>query len=79
MLTGGSTTLALLALASMWLISRKRASGWAVAIAAQFLWLPYDVITAQWGFILITVASVPVYVRGWQRFRACRPASGGTG
>lgn len=72
MLTAGSAVLASLALLSMWLISRRRASGWAVAIAGQFLWLPYDVITRQFGFIAITVASVPVYVNGWRTFRAGR-------
>lgn len=70
MLTAGSSVLALVALVSMWLISRKQAAGWAVAIAAQALWVPYDVVTRQFGFIVITAASVPVYVRGWQRFRA---------
>lgn len=69
-LATGSTVLALLALASMWLISRKRAAGWLLAIAAQALWVPYDVVTRQLGFILITIASVPVYVRGWRNFRA---------
>jgi hypothetical protein len=70
MLTAGSVVLALLALLSMWLISRRQAAGWAVAIAAQFLWLPYDVITGQFGFIAITAASVPVYVNGWRNFKS---------
>jgi hypothetical protein len=68
-LTAGSSVLALVALASMWLISRKQAAGWAVAIAAQALWVPYDVVTRQFGFIAISAASVPVYVRGWRNFR----------
>jgi hypothetical protein len=73
--TAGSAVLAVTSLASMWLISRHRASGWAAAIAAQALWVPYDCVTRQWGFIAITAASVPVYVNGWRRFRT---GTGGT-
>ena len=68
--TAGSVVLAVTSLASMWLISRHLASGWAVAIAAQALWVPYDFCTRQWGFIAITAASLPVYVNGLRRFRA---------
>jgi hypothetical protein len=71
-LLAGSSLLAAVTLASMWLIGRKSPAGWLVAIGAQLLWLPYDVATGQLGFITITAASVPVYVRGWRRFRADR-------
>jgi hypothetical protein len=53
----------------MWLIARKRPSGWLLAIASQFLWIPYDIWTAQFGFLAITAVSVPVYVQGYRRFR----------
>ena len=69
LLLAGSTALALVTLTSMWLISRKLAAGWLVAIAAQFAWVPYDIGTRQYGFLLITAVSVPVYVRGWRNFR----------
>lgn len=70
MLTYGSIALAVLNLASMRLISRKHPSGWLIAIGAQFLWVPYDIVTGQFGFLAITAVSVPVYVRGWGNFRA---------
>lgn len=41
--TAGSVVLAVTGLVSMWLISRRRVSGWAVAIAAQALWVTPDV------------------------------------
>lgn len=72
MLAAGSTALAVLALASMWLLARKHPAGWLIAIAAQALWVPYDVATSQFGFLLITLVSVPVYVRGWRSFQADR-------
>jgi hypothetical protein len=68
-LPAASSVLAVVTLASMWLIGRKLAAGWAVAIAAQVLWVPYDVVTRQVGFLAITAVSVPVYVRGWRAFR----------
>lgn len=67
--TAGSAVLAVTSLASMWLISRRKASGWVAAIAAQALWIPYDLATRQPGFLAITAASIPVYVRGWRKFR----------
>jgi hypothetical protein len=67
--TAGSVVLAVTSLVSMWLISRHLASGWAVAIAAQALWAPYDCCTHQLAFIAITAASLPVYVNGLRRFR----------
>ena len=53
----------------MWLLSRKHPAGWLVAIAAQALWIPYDLATRQPGFLLITAASVPVYIKGWRDWR----------
>jgi hypothetical protein len=72
MLTAGSAVMAAVTLLSMGLLARKAAAGWAVAIGAQVLWVPYDVVTRQFGFLAVTAASVPVYVRGWRNFR--RPA-----
>jgi hypothetical protein len=69
MLAAGSTVLAAVTLLSMWLIGRRLAVGWLVAIGAQFLWVPYDLWSHQPGFLLITLASVPVYMRGWRNFR----------
>jgi hypothetical protein len=53
----------------MALISRRRPFGWKVAIAAQFAWILYDVDTRQYGFLLLTAVTVPVYWRGWLAFR----------
>lgn len=71
LLTAGSFALALVNLTVMWLLSRKHPAGWLLGITAQLLWVPYDVATAQYGFVLITCAAVPVYVRGWRDWR-CR-------
>ncbi len=71
--TAGPAVLAGVTLASMWLIARGLPAGWAVAVAWQFLWVPYDILTGQLAFIAITAVSVPVYVAGWHRCRRVRP------
>lgn len=68
-LPAGSAVLAVITLVSMALLAEKTPAGWLVAIGAQVLWVPYDVVTRQYGFLLITAVSVPVYVRGWRSFR----------
>ena len=69
LLTAGSLVLALVNLTVMWLLSRKKPAGWLVAIAVQVLWIPYDLWSHQAGFLLITAACMPVYVRGWRDWR----------
>lgn len=74
MLTAGSAVLAVLNLTVMALVARHRPEGWLIGIAAQVLWIPYDAVTRQWGFIAISAVAIPVYVHGWRRFRAGREA-----
>jgi len=69
-----SVLLALLNLTSATLIAERCRAGWLVALAAQVPWSWYDVRTGQLGFLLLTLAYVPVYVRGWRTVR--RPGTG---
>jgi hypothetical protein len=68
-----SVVLALLNLTSAALIAERRRIGWLVALAAQVPWSWYDLRTGQFGFLLLTLVYVPVYVRGW---RTALPAPG---
>lgn len=68
-LTLVSVLLALLNLASAALIADRRRVGWLVALGAQIPWTWYDVWTRQFGFLLLTLLYVPVYVRGWRTAR----------
>lgn len=69
LLTIGSAVLALLNLTAQFLIARHKAWGWLVSLGAQVPWTVFDLATRQYGFLLISAVSVPVYVHGWQRFR----------
>lgn len=73
LLTGGSTILALTDLASMWLLARHHRAGWAIGIATEALWTPYNITTRQYGFLALTIVSVPVYIRGWHNFTKENP------
>jgi len=65
----GSVLLSLLNLASAALIAEDRRAGWLVALGAQIPWTCYDVWTRQFGFLLLTLIYIPVYVRGWRKAR----------
>ena len=63
----GSVLLSLLNLASAALLAERRRLGWLVALSAQLPWTWYDVWTRQFGFLMLTIFYVPVYVRGWRK------------
>lgn len=60
-----SYALGALGVLGVWLAGRKSAWGWGVGFAAQFPWLAYALVTAQWGFIATAVAYGTVYARNW--------------
>jgi hypothetical protein len=74
----GSVLLSLLNLASAALIAERRRTGWLVALAAQLPWTWYDLWTRQFGFLMLTIFYVPVYVRGWRKARRPAHATSGT-
>ncbi|MFF0823085.1 hypothetical protein ACFYUR_22210 [Micromonospora haikouensis] len=51
-----SWALTLIGLTGWWLTGRRLWQGWAVSCAVQVLWLAYALATAQYGFILASVA-----------------------
>ena len=72
----GSVLLSLLNLASAALLAERRRTGWLVALAAQLPWTWYDLWTRQYGFLMLTIFYLPVYVRGWRKARgAAHPTS----
>jgi hypothetical protein len=67
MITGLSFGLALVNVSVMFALSRGLRWGWLGSIAAQVLWLPYDILTRQYGFILLGAAVIVADVQGWER------------
>jgi hypothetical protein len=63
----GSYCLAPFGLLGMWLAGRHNRWGWALSMATQTLWLAYAYITAQYGFMIGTVAYGAVYLRNFLR------------
>lgn len=68
MLLVGSLVLAVLNCFSLWLISHHRAkAGWMLTLALQALWTPYDIITGQYGFLLITALTIGIAIKSWKK------------
>lgn len=68
-LTVGSFVLAGLGLLVTWLLGRKRRVGFMINLAIQVLWVPYDVITRQYGFLLFTITGVPICISSWLKWK----------
>lgn len=74
----GSVLLSLLNLVSAALIAERRRTGWLVALAAQLPWTWYDLWTRQFGFLMLTIFYLPVYVRGWRKAPEPAPPTSST-
>ena len=79
MLTAGSIVLATLNLTVMALLARKIAAGWLIGLGEMVIGVPYDIWSRQYGFVAVTVVTVPVYVKGGRNFRRNRGAAGEAG
>lgn len=73
LLEAGSAVLGCGNVAAMLLVARSKRAGWLLGIGLQVIWIPYDVLTRQYGLLLISAVAVPAYARGWLR---SRPAAG---
>lgn len=63
----------MLSLTNNWLISRRNPAGWLGNMLFQVLATPFDVLTRQYGFLLLTVPALIVAVNGYRRFRRDAP------
>lgn len=59
----GSVILGLLNVLGMYLMRYRWRWGCYLGIGIQVPWTVYDILTRQYGFLLITIVAVPVYVR----------------
>jgi hypothetical protein len=75
LLVAGSVVLASMQLVSNWLLKNRRRAGWALTLAMNGAGLPYDWLTAQYGYLGLTALNVPVAVRAWREWGR---ESGGT-
>jgi hypothetical protein len=64
--TGGSIILAGMQYASNVLLKRRNRQGWLVIGTLNIIGLPYDWLTAQYGYLALTAANFPVAVQAWR-------------
>lgn len=67
MLAFGSTVLSLVNILATWAAARRCRWGWLVMLLLQVPWSAYDVVTGQWGFLLLSVGVGASAVQGWTR------------
>ena len=69
MLLAGSLAFSILTLAGIYLTSRSITWGWLYMAALQVPGTIYDVLTGQYGFILLGAVGAWMYWTGWTRRR----------
>ncbi len=60
----------LMTILGMWLVGKKRPSGWIVGLANQGLWLVFIVTYHAWGLLILLVFLLAIYSRNlwlWTR------------
>jgi hypothetical protein len=73
----GSLALGLANVGAMLGVARWPRNAYLIAIAIQVPWAAYDVITRQYGFLLISAVAVPAYIREIRRLnRSARSLPG---
>lgn len=66
-----SWTLCAFTVANIWLVGWRRREAFLVGLAAQPVWLVFDLWTGAYGLIPLALIAGFLYVRG---YRACSPS-----
>lgn len=67
-LTIGSVVISILEIVCLWMVAKRYRSGWIINVAVNTLWIPYDFITQQYGFIGLSVVYYYIAYIGWKHF-----------
>lgn len=65
----GSVVLAIVQLTSSWLLARKSRKGWLLSMTSNVLGIPYDTLTSQYGFVVVSSLNLVVSIRGWRAWK----------
>ena len=76
LLAVGSLVLGLGNVLAMIGVSRHPKRSYALGIVLQVPWTAYDILTHQYGFLIITAVAVPAYVRKLMSHSSTGRASG---
>jgi nicotinamide riboside transporter PnuC len=71
----GSVVLAIVQLTSSWLLARKSRKGWLLSMSSNVLGIPYDALTSQYGFVIVSSLNLVVAIRGWRAWKEDKPAT----
>jgi hypothetical protein len=61
----GSLILALINAIVMWLLAKGHHFGWVITTFAQGLWIPYCILSDQYGFLIMAIIHIWIGIRGW--------------
>ena len=64
-----SWVLAVLSLIGMWNVGKYRLWAWIYLCCLEILWTFYGIMTGQYGFILLTVGYITIYVINYKRWK----------
>jgi hypothetical protein len=64
-----SWVLAVLSLIGMWNVGKYRLWAWIYLCVLEILWTFYGIMTKQYGFILLTVGYITIYVINYKRWK----------
>ena len=64
-----SISLSLIGIIGIFIAGKKNMWGWFIGFFAQFLWIVFAIVTAQYGFILSALAYGTAYGRNWLLWR----------
>lgn len=67
MLLWGSITLSTLGVVVMAMLGQQMRSAWILGTLVQAAWVPYDVLTKQYGFLITTAVCIPLYMIGYRK------------
>lgn len=79
MLTALSIALSVGNVVVMFLLSRYRLAGWYANAIWQFAWLPYDIYSKQYGFLMLFGTYLAIAVLAIRRLRRASGRSDDTG
>lgn len=68
-LAAASTILSIGNVVIMYLLSRYRLAGWYANAGWQFAWLPYDILSRQYGFVMLFALYLVISFRTIVRIR----------
>ncbi len=69
-----SYILAIVGITGIFFVGKKTAWGWLVLFANECLWITYALLSKQYGFILMAIAYMFIYIKSYREWISESPA-----